>query len=99
LEARAQRLSASCRAARPELTFAAVRVRSAVGGGALPTCEPWSWAVAVSGARVEQLDARLRAGDPPVIGRIAEDRLLLDVRTLEDDDLAEVATRLRETIA
>jgi L-seryl-tRNA(Ser) seleniumtransferase len=55
--------------------------------------------VAVSGANAEQLDAHLRAGEPPVIGRIADDRLLLDVRTLEDDDLLQVATALRETIA
>jgi L-seryl-tRNA(Ser) seleniumtransferase len=70
-----------------------LRLRSAVGGGALPLCEPESAAVAVltphHGAAA--LEARLRAQDPPVVGRIAEDRVLLDVRTLTDDDLEEVA--------
>jgi len=28
------------------------------------------------------LDARLREGDPPVVGRIVDDRLLLDCRTV-----------------
>src|SRR5207253_460908 len=48
LEARAHRLSRACREAAAALDFTPVRVRSAVGGGALPTVEPWSWAVAVS---------------------------------------------------
>jgi L-seryl-tRNA(Ser) seleniumtransferase len=35
--------------------------------------------------------ARLRAADPPVIGRIQDDRLLLDPRTLTDDEIDLVA--------
>ena len=41
----------------------------------------------------DELAAALRAGAPPVIGRIADQRLLLDLRSVdprEDDDLAEV---------
>jgi L-seryl-tRNA(Ser) seleniumtransferase len=96
LEARARALAAAGHEAAPALAFTPVRVRSAVGGGALPTVEPWSWAVAV-GAReggdpsAEALDARLRRASPPVVARIADDRLLLDVRTLGDDDLPAVA--------
>jgi L-seryl-tRNA(Ser) seleniumtransferase len=68
-------------------------VKSAVGGGALPLTEPWSWAVsAVDPARSpDELDAVLRRADPPVIARISEDRLLLDVRTLSDLDVEPVA--------
>jgi L-seryl-tRNA(Ser) seleniumtransferase len=102
LEARAQRLSAACQEAAPALQFTPVRVRSAVGGGALPTVEPWSWAVAATardagGPSADALDARLRRGTPPVVARIAEDRLLLDVRTLGDDDLPAVARAFAET--
>ena len=39
----------------------------------------------------DALAARLRAADPPVIGRIEDDRLLLDPRTLADDELELVA--------
>jgi L-seryl-tRNA(Ser) seleniumtransferase len=96
LEARARALSALCQEIAPALSFTPARVRSAVGGGALPLCEPWSWAVAVAarapgGPSAEALDARLRAGEPPVVARIAEDRLLLDVRTMGDGDLPVVA--------
>jgi len=52
-----------------------------------------------AGPAAEVLDARLRHGDPPVVARIADDRLLLDVRTLGDDDLPAVARALAETTA
>jgi L-seryl-tRNA(Ser) seleniumtransferase len=40
------------------------------------------------------LDARLRAARPPVIGRVAEDRLLLDCRTVMDAEVALLAAAL-----
>jgi L-seryl-tRNA(Ser) seleniumtransferase len=61
-----------------------VQATSQVGGGALPTVELPTAAVAL-GASPEQaraLDAALRSGNPPVIGRVADDRLLLDCRTV-----------------
>jgi L-seryl-tRNA(Ser) seleniumtransferase len=41
--------------------------------------------------RASRLAAALRAGDPPVLGRIEDDRLLLDPRTLTDDGVDAVA--------
>ncbi len=38
--------------------------------------------------------ARLRAGDPPVVGRISEGRVLLDPRTMTDDEVPLVAAAL-----
>jgi L-seryl-tRNA(Ser) seleniumtransferase len=64
---------------------------SAVGGGAAPTVELPTWIIAVNHAAVRPttLAARLRAGDPPVVARVADDRLLLDLRTVgeEEDEL------------
>jgi L-seryl-tRNA(Ser) seleniumtransferase len=90
LEARARRLHAASGAS-PGLEV--VRVRSAVGGGALPLCEPWSWAVAITHPRLgaDALDERLRQNDPPLVGRIADDRLLLDVRTLREAEIEATA--------
>jgi L-seryl-tRNA(Ser) seleniumtransferase len=70
-----------------------IEIHSAVGGGALPGAEPRSFAVALAapGRGADALERALRCADPPVIGRIAGDRLLLDVRTLRDDELAHVA--------
>jgi L-seryl-tRNA(Ser) seleniumtransferase len=63
-----------------------VACESTVGGGALPTATLPSWGVAVSGAPADDLDRRLRAAPIPVIGRIADERLILDVRTLQSPD-------------
>jgi L-seryl-tRNA(Ser) seleniumtransferase len=58
-----------------------------VGGGALPLAELPSFACAVE----ETLAAPLRAGDPPVVGVVRDGKLLLDCRTLADDELGDVA--------
>jgi L-seryl-tRNA(Ser) seleniumtransferase len=39
----------------------------------------------------EGIGARLRTGEPAVLGRIEEGRLVLDVRCLEDRDLGRLA--------
>jgi len=57
------------------------------GGGALPLAELPSYACAVE----EALAEKLRAAEPPVVGIVRDGRLLLDCRTLADDELGEVA--------
>ena len=75
LAARAERLAAAARAAGARAVI--VRSVAKVGGGALPLLELEGPAVAVEPAEagVDALAARLRAGDPPVIGRISEGRI------------------------
>ena len=67
-----------------------VDVEGSVGGGAFPSARLASCALALPGdARV--LEARLRLGDPGVVARIADDRLLVDLRAVSaasDDGLA-----------
>jgi len=58
-----------------------------VGGGALPLAELPSFACAVE----ESLAPPLRLGEPPVIGIVRDGRLLLDCRTLSEDDVPRVA--------
>jgi L-seryl-tRNA(Ser) seleniumtransferase len=57
-----------------------------VGGGALPLLELDSFACAVE----EELARPLRLGEPPVVGVIRDGRLLLDCRTLSEDEIEEV---------
>ena len=52
-----------------------------VGGGAFPTAAIPSSAVAIDGNAVA-LEERLRRGDTPVVGRIADEVLLLDLRSV-----------------
>ena len=58
-----------------------------VGGGALPLAELPSFACAVE----EELAGPLRNGATPVVGIVRDGRLLLDCRTLDDDEVDEVA--------
>ncbi len=72
---------------------------SAIGGGTTPgvTLPSVVLAVALEGATPDTLEARLRASTPPVVGRIEQDRLLLDLRTVapgEDEALVEVLRKL-----
>jgi L-seryl-tRNA(Ser) seleniumtransferase len=64
-----------------------------VGGGALPLLELEGPVVALAGrGRLADLARGLRQSEPPVIGRIHDDRVLLDPRTLADEEL-ELAAR------
>src|SRR5579864_1955134 len=60
---------------------------SAIGGGSAPGIGLPTALVAISrqGLTADALDERLRALTPPVVGRIAEDRVVLDLRTVADD--------------
>jgi L-seryl-tRNA(Ser) seleniumtransferase len=62
-----------------------------VGGGALPLLELPGPAVALLDESPDALAAALRAGDPPLVGRIEAGRLLLDTRTLGDDEVEPAA--------
>jgi L-seryl-tRNA(Ser) seleniumtransferase len=71
--------------------------RARVGGGALPLIELHGPVVEVDPAPVSarQLAGQLRNLAVPVIGRIQQDRLLLDPRTLTDSEAAEVGDSVR----
>jgi L-seryl-tRNA(Ser) seleniumtransferase len=72
-----------------------VETRSAIGGGSLPGQTQPSWAVALNDSAPDALAKRLRGAEPPVIGRIDADRLLLDLRTIlpEQDAVLERAVQ------
>ena len=64
-----------------------------VGGGAMPLARVPSYALALRPARgkLEDLARSLRTGPDPVIGRIESGRLLLDLRTVDRDELEKLA--------
>jgi L-seryl-tRNA(Ser) seleniumtransferase len=77
-----------------------VPTQAVMGGGSVPGEEIASWALSVVHPErsATELHAVLRRGDPPVIGRIEDDRLLLDMRTVNDDAIPVVAARLAELV-
>ncbi len=72
-----------------------------VGGGALPqvSLPSRALALAIPPLSPQQLEARLRRAQPPIIARIEQDTLLLDLRTLLPDDLPALKTALQGVMA
>jgi len=73
-----------------------VEASSQVGGGALPTVELPSAVIALGTPKrpAVALDEALRTGHPAVLGRLLDDRLLLDCRTILPTDVPALAARL-----
>lgn len=83
IESRAQGLAGSLRES--GIDAMVVNSSASVGGGAFPTVEIPSFAVALN-YNADSAEKRLRLGEPPVIGRIAEGRLILDLRSVVPRD-------------
>ncbi len=88
LQARAERLASA-------IGGEVVEAVAKVGGGALPLLELTGPAVALHSGSPDATAARLRAGDPPVLARIQDGRVLLDPRTMADEEVAWVVAALR----
>jgi L-seryl-tRNA(Ser) seleniumtransferase len=64
---------------------------SMIGGGSTPGQPLQSWLIAIDCSDVVEAERRCRLSDPPVVARIEDGRLLIDLRTVfenEQDDLA-----------
>ncbi len=67
-----------------------IESQSALGGGTTPSETIPSIAVALEG-NANELYARFLRNDPPIVGRIVDDRFTLDMRTILDEDLPHIA--------
>jgi L-seryl-tRNA(Ser) seleniumtransferase len=91
LKSSARRLRRRLRALKlPGVSIDTAETVSRVGGGALPLHQLKSRAVVIvpedktfSAARIE---SELRKNEPPVIARIEEDKVLMDMRTVQEED-------------
>lgn len=65
-----------------------IETRTTVGGGALPLAELPGFGIALkpSSLSLNRLSEKLRQGATPVVGRIQDDALIIDLRTLDDDE-------------
>ncbi len=97
LRRRGRRWLRRWRAAAPaHVSLELVESQSRVGGGSLPMQDMPSTAAAVTSDRLSanELEARFRRHEPPVIGRIEEGRFLLDLRTLLPEDFPDIGRAL-----
>ncbi|MGD0015612.1 MAG: L-seryl-tRNA(Sec) selenium transferase [Bryobacteraceae bacterium] len=73
--------------------------RSLIGGGSTPEQSLETWLISIDAGDVVALERRLRTGTPPVIARIEDQRLLIDLRTVFPDEEAELAAALGRAAA
>jgi L-seryl-tRNA(Ser) seleniumtransferase len=79
-----------------ELSFEIIPGQSAIGGGSAPTTHPPTALVALAHSRLtaSALEATLRHARPPVVARILEDRVVIDLRTVAPEEEAELLAAL-----
>ncbi len=99
---RVEALAAALRARTPKLQIEIAPGDSLIGGGAAPsaTLPTRVLAVTCAGLGADQVAARLRESDPPVIARVEEDRVMLDLRTVfseQDQAILKALAQLNDT--
>ena len=91
---RAEAIAAQARS--PKLNLEVTDGESVIGGGAAPSSVLPTRLLALNcdGLSADELSARLRASDPPVIARVEQGRVLLDLRTVFADQDSMIAAAL-----
>jgi len=98
IRARAERVQTQLRDA--GIAIDIIGGQSVAGGGSTPGQSLPTWLLAISG-NAPKLERKLRANHPPVIARIENDRLVLDLRTVfpEEEDALVMALRSARSTA
>jgi len=99
IRARAEAFVAELLRERPGAPVSVEDGVSAVGGGAAPAVQVPTCLVSLAVASPDRLAAALRAGTPPVVARVAEDRVVLDLRTVFTDQEAPLRRALLEALS
>jgi L-seryl-tRNA(Ser) seleniumtransferase len=91
---RAEAIAAQARS--PRLNLEVIDGKSVIGGGAAPSSVLPTRLLALNcdGLSADELSARLRASDPPIIARVEQGRVLLDLRTVFADQDSTIAAAL-----
>ncbi|HEV7746593.1 MAG TPA: L-seryl-tRNA(Sec) selenium transferase [Pyrinomonadaceae bacterium] len=79
------------------LTAGIIEGESAIGGGSGPNVHPATFLIALNHAelKAEEIEQKLRASSPSVISRIADNRVLLDLRTVDAGEEPQLLSAIR----
>jgi L-seryl-tRNA(Ser) seleniumtransferase len=74
---------------------------SRAGGGSLPEVDFPTYVASIKSDKIStnKLNERLRKGTPPIIARIKEDSLIIDARTVRDEDLEILLKGIRKALS
>ncbi|HKP45517.1 MAG TPA: L-seryl-tRNA(Sec) selenium transferase, partial [Pyrinomonadaceae bacterium] len=97
LESRARDFAQQIGAINPALACDIVAGTSAVGGGSGPTIHPKTGLIALrhDNLHADQVAEKLRLGSPAVIARIADGRVVIDLRTVDPEEEPELLEALK----
>jgi L-seryl-tRNA(Ser) seleniumtransferase len=81
----------------PQVKATVVEGHSAVGGGSGPNVHPPTALLAIhhKSLNAQEVERQLRLSSPPVVARIADDRVLLDLRTVDPNEEGQLLNALR----
>ncbi len=101
LGSRARALAHQVNACEGTLVAEAVSGVTYLGGGSIPTQQMGTWCVAIeaNGGQADRMATALRVGSPSVVGRVQQDRLMLDLRSVfprQDAELLRAITHLAQ---
>jgi L-seryl-tRNA(Ser) seleniumtransferase len=97
IKVRAERLVARLRdQIDPDTFVELIDGESEIGGGAAPTAHLKTALISLSHGKLSanQIEKALRNSTPPVIGRIVEDRVLLDLRTVTESEELQIGNAI-----
>src|SRR5271165_588856 len=97
LARRAEQMAKEARSSCPKLRVEVIESRSVLGGGAapgstLPTC---ALAISSNSMNADEICRRLRQWETPIIARVEDERVLLDLRTVEPEQEAVIVAALK----
>ena len=97
LRSRAQRVVEQISNQNTRLKASLLESDSALGGGAGPTANLPTTAISLTHDELsaEDIERRLRASQPPIVGRIFENQVMLDLRTVFPDEESALITAVK----
>jgi L-seryl-tRNA(Ser) seleniumtransferase len=98
IEARARDLARRLEESIPsDLKVTVISGSSAIGGGSGPNVHPPTALLALSHETLtaNEIESKLRAASPPIIARIADGQVLLDLRTVDVSEESDLLTALK----
>jgi L-seryl-tRNA(Ser) seleniumtransferase len=100
IRTRAKKIAALLRRDVKDAAVAVIKDSSQAGGGSLPEVNFPTYAVTVKPLRitVNELEERLRSGQPSIVARIRGDALIIDPRTISAREVAEVVKGVRAAL-